>query len=130
MTLFYEKMKYYSIIVLAFALMALASYVFMPYKSESLGFLLGLLFNFLNLWTIYRKTIVVGRIADTVLQTRTISTIIGAFGFVIRVTMAILAIWLALRFPHTFNLLWVIIGFVLIYIIILIDISVQSLRKR
>ncbi len=130
MTLFNEKMKYYSLIVGVLALVTIFTYFMTSFRSHSLGFLLGLIFSYVNLWTIYRKTIFVGETAEQSRHPSVFSTFVAGFGFVIRTAIALAAIWLALRRPETFNLVSVITGFSLIYIIILVDMISQSIRKR
>lgn len=130
MILFNQKMKSYSIIVAVLGIISLFVYFLTPFKSNSLGFLLGLLFSYVNLWTIYRKTITVGEAAGKDVHPSIFSLIIAGFGFVIRTVIALTAIWLAIRYPSTFNLFFVIVGFSLIYIIILIDMVSRSIRKR
>lgn len=124
------KMKFYSLIMIAFGMITLLIYLLTPLKSYSLGFLLGIIFGYVNLWTIYRKTIVVGRAANTAMNHSAFSLIWAGLGFVIRVALALFAVWLALNNPEQLHLLSVIIGFSLIYIIILIDMICQFMRKR
>lgn len=125
----HKKMALYSLIVFVFALIALLTYIWTGNERESLGFLLGLLFGYANLWTVYRKTKIVSAVAAKVWR-KPFSVLIAGLGFTVRAAIAITAIWLSLRFPETFHLHWVIIGIAFLYIIILLDVIVQSLRKR
>lgn len=130
MTLFYGKMKAYTVIIGVIIVIAAVLNLVTSYKTETFGLILGLSFSYVNLWTIYRKTIIVGETAEKSKHPSLFSTFIASFGFVIRTAIAVAAIWLALRRPELFNLVSVISGLALVYIIILIDVISQSIRKR
>ncbi|NEU30404.1 hypothetical protein GN156_06365 [bacterium LRH843] len=130
MTLYTEKMKHYSLIVAVLGIASLLIYLLTPLKTISLGFLIGLLFGYVNLWTIYRKTIIVGYAASKNAYRSIFSMILAGLGFVIRVSLALFAVWLSLLYPEAISLISVITGFSLIYFIILIDMISQLIRKR
>lgn len=131
MTLYEEKMKYYSFVVALIGIISLLVYLLTPLQSYSLGLFIGLIFGYVNLWTIYRKTIVVGRAASSRGTHQSVFSLVWAgLGFLVRAAIALFAIWLAFLYPENIHLLSVITGFSLIYIIILIDMIIQFVRKR
>ncbi|MCM3714277.1 ATP synthase subunit I [Halalkalibacter oceani] len=129
MILFEEKMKHYSVVVALIGISTLLIFLLTPLQSYSLGFFIGLTFGFINLWTIYYKTKIVGRAAN-VKNKSAFSFIWAGSGFVVRTAIALCAVWLAIAYPAYIHLLSVITGFSLIYIILLIDMIIQFIRKR
>ena len=130
MILFERKMKYYSFIVALISVSTLLVFLLTPLESYSIGLFIGLIFGYVNLWTIYRKTIVVGRAASRETNQSAFTLVWAGLGFLVRIAIALFAIWLAILYPEHINLFSVITGFSLIYIIILIDMIIQFVRKR
>lgn len=129
MILFEEKMRHYAVIVALIGISTLLIFLLTPLQSYSLGFLFGLILGFISLWTIYYKTKVVGRATDATRKSA-FSFIWAGSGFAVRTALALFAVWMALTYPAYIHLLSVITGFSLIYIILLIDMIIQFIRKR
>ncbi len=130
MTSLEGKMKHYAIVVTIFILLFALGYLSSPFKPQFLGLIVGLTFSFINLWTTFQKAKAVGEVATKVKNYSLFSFFIAGFGVVIRITLAITCVWLALIFPDQLHLISVITGFALIYVIIMADMLVQFVRKR
>ncbi|BAB07480.1 ATP synthase subunit I [Halalkalibacterium halodurans] len=127
----HEKMKGYSLVTASMATMSLLGYFATPYPSYFLGFFVGLFFGFLNLWTTYQKALVIGKFRPTTSTKRSfLSYGLAGVSTVIRIAFALAAVALALYFPEAIHLFSVIAGFSLIYVIILLDLILQTVRKR
>ncbi|WP_017725992.1 ATP synthase subunit I [Halalkalibacterium ligniniphilum] len=130
MTALQTKMKGYSFVLGSLAVLSLIGYALTPYPSYFLGFFVGLFFGFLNLWTTYRKAVIIGGFSAETSKKSLLSYGMASLGMVIRIGLAITAVALALKFPENIHLLSVIAGFSLIYVIILLDLILQFVRKR
>ena len=82
MTSLEGKMKQYSMIVSMCAGLFIVGYFFTPYSAYFLGLFVGLSASFLNLWTTYQKTKVVGNVADKVNGRSFFAFVLAGFGFV------------------------------------------------
>ncbi|RSK28947.1 hypothetical protein EJF36_19820 [Bacillus sp. HMF5848] len=127
---FEMKMKNYSLIVLSLLGILLVGYVLLTWKTVFLGAFVGFLFGFLSLWTTYIKTKVIGEAAAGVKSYTSISYFIAIFGIAIRMGLAIIPVWMAILQPERLNIIAVIAGYSLIYIIIMTDMLVHFARKR
>jgi ATP synthase protein I len=95
---------------------------FTPYQTVFLGLLLGTALSLYNLWVMVRKT---ERFGQAVAQgTRVMS--LGTFS---RLASAGLAVLISYRYPQYFHIAGVILGLMTSYIVILIDIIIQTIRK-
>ncbi|WP_088104387.1 ATP synthase subunit I [Halalkalibacter urbisdiaboli] len=130
MTSLQGKMKQYSILVSLFAALFILGYVFTPYLAVFLGLLIGLSAGFFNLWTTYSKAKVVGSVADKIGRRSSFSFVVAGLGFVIRIGVILISLWFAVTFPDNVDLFSVITGFALIYVIIILDMLLQIVRKR
>lgn len=130
MTSIQEKMKKHVIITSGFMVLFLLGYLTSPYEPQFLGIMLGLLLSFISLWTTYRMSIVIGDVASGIKSTTIFSYLITGLGFGIRIFLAILGVWLALMYPEKLDLILVIAGLALMYVIIMADMLVESGRKR
>lgn len=95
---------------------------FTPYQSVFLGLILGTVLSLYNLWVMVRKT---ERFGQAIVDGRKALSI-GTFS---RLASAALAVLLSYRFPDLFQIAGVIVGLMTSYIVILIDIIIQTIRK-
>lgn len=96
---------------------------FTPWQSAFNGLLLGTVGSVYFLLSTYRK---INRMGQAIVeQRRTMS-----LGSLQRVAVAGLVVLIALRFPQTFDLIFVILGLMTFSIVILIDILLQSIRNQ
>ncbi|WP_157800918.1 ATP synthase subunit I [Bacillus solitudinis] len=130
MTSIESKMKHYSVTVSIFTSLFLVGYLFSSYPDVFLGLLLGTTAGLFNLWTTYSKAQVVGSVADNVKQRSIFSFVVAGLGFIIRIGVILCSIWLVAKFPDNIELFAVITGFSLIYVIIIVDMLIQIVRKR
>nr|WP_274517069.1 ATP synthase subunit I [Fictibacillus macauensis] len=108
----------YTIFMLSFFVLG---YGVTSYKSIFLGLTFGTLFSLYNLWSMYSKIERLGQAITTKQKVKTM-------GSLSRLLMGGLAVLIAMRYPHLFNLLSVVIGLMTIYIIMLIDSLSQTIR--
>ncbi|WP_035344705.1 ATP synthase subunit I [Alkalihalobacillus hemicellulosilyticus] len=111
MTTIQKKMKNYCLIVSGFVLLCMIGYLTSSFQSHFLGFMIGLLLGLLSLWTTYRKSILIGEAASGMKNHTTLSYVVAGFGFVIRIGIALLGVWLAITYPEQLDLISVIAGF-------------------
>ncbi|UOE93947.1 ATP synthase subunit I [Alkalihalobacillus sp. LMS39] len=130
MITFQAKMKGYTYISIIFGFVFLVGALLTPFQPHFLGLFLGFTASYISLWTIYRKTAVVGEISANPKNISFISYALAGFGIVIRYGLAIFAVTIAFRYPDAVHLLSVIAGLSLIYVIILLDMIIQFVRKR
>ncbi|WP_078556147.1 ATP synthase subunit I [Bacillus alkalicellulosilyticus] len=130
MTSLQQKMKGFTIVTAIFILLFLIGYIITPYQSHFLGLVIGLSFSYINLCTIYIKTKVVGDRAAGMSGKAYLANGIASFGMLIRFGLAVCAVALAVSFPETIDLISVITGLALIYIFLLIDMTIEFIRKR
>ena len=96
---------------------------FTPYQTVFLGLVLGTVLSLYNLWVMVRKT---ERFGQAIVDGKNPRSI-GTFS---RLASAALAVLLSYRFPEYFHLAGVIVGLMTSYIVILIDIIIQTIRSR
>lgn len=130
MTSIQNKMKIYVIIVSSFMLLFLVGYLTTTFQSQFLGLIVGLFLSFVNLWTTYRKSIITTNAAAGLKRYTSFSYIVAGLGFAIRITLTLFGVWLALEYPEYLDLIAVITGLALIYVIIMADMLVEFGRKR
>ncbi|TFJ92261.1 ATP synthase subunit I [Lentibacillus salicampi] len=87
---------------------------FTPYPRIFLGLLLGGAASFYNLWLLQRK---VSALAESV-ETNKRATGIGTLS---RMAAAVLAVFIALRYDAYFDMIFVIVGLMTSYLVIVID---------
>jgi ATP synthase protein I len=125
------KMKSYSLVVIVLIILFIVGFISTPLESQFLGLILGLVFSYFSLWTTFRKARFVGEVGVAGLKNHMLfSYFISIFGIAIRISLAILCVWIALLYPESFHLISVITGYALIYIIIMADMLIQTVRKR
>jgi ATP synthase protein I len=95
---------------------------FTAYQSVFLGLILGTVLSLYNLWVMVRKTV---RFGQAIVEGRSARSI-GTFS---RLASAALAVLISYRFPDLFHIAGVIVGLMTSYIVILIDIIIQTIRK-
>jgi ATP synthase protein I len=109
-----------------FMLFLLSIYVlgwgFTAYQSVFLGLILGTVLSLYNLWVMVRKT---ERFGQAIVEGRNARSI-GTFS---RLASAALAVLISYRYPDMFHIAGVIVGLMTSYIVILIDIIIQTIRK-
>ncbi|MCF6138906.1 ATP synthase subunit I [Pseudalkalibacillus berkeleyi] len=87
---------------------------FTSYKQMFLGLLLGTAVSILNVWSMHRK---IGRVGQAVVE----GTKVKTMGSLSRLMTAGLAVLIATRYPEYFDLIFVVVGLLMIYLIMLID---------
>ena len=92
-------------------------YVVTPIPEIFLGLSLGFLVSYLNLLTIFQKTSLIGRITDKSFQGGQLQVLFAGLTYLIRISLVILALYIAMQFPDEVNLYSVIAGISLIYVI-------------
>jgi ATP synthase protein I len=95
---------------------------FTPYHSIFLGLILGTSFSLYNLWILARRQ---QRIGQAITEGKKIKS----FGTFTRFAVAILAIIIAMEYPHIFHVTSVILGLMTSYVVIMIDLFIQLIRK-
>ena len=93
-----------------------------PYKAEALGMVLGTLIGTYNIWLLSRKT---EQLGEMVAQKRGMKSI----GTISRMAAAVLAVVIAMRYPDTFNVVFVILGLMTGYLVIMIDLIIHNIRR-
>ena len=93
-----------------------------PYKAEALGMVLGTLIGTYNIWLLSRKT---EQLGEMVAQKRGMKSI----GTISRMAAAVLAVVIAMRYPDTFNVFFVILGLMTGYLVIMIDLIIHNIRR-
>jgi ATP synthase protein I len=93
---------------------------FTPYHSVFLGLILGTVFSFFNLWLMIRE---MNKFDKTITKGKKVRSV-GSFS---RMASAALAVVIALKYPHEFQILSVVLGLMTIYVVIMIDYLVHSL---
>ena len=93
-----------------------------PYKAEALGMVLGTLVGTYNIWLLSRKT---EQLGEMVAQNRGMKSI----GTISRMAAAVLAVVIAMRYPDTFNVVFVILGLMTGYLVIMIDLIIHNIRR-
>ncbi|HWO78108.1 MAG TPA: ATP synthase subunit I [Bacillus sp. (in: firmicutes)] len=96
---------------------------FTPYQTVFAGLVLGTTLSLFNFWTLVKKTI---RFGEAVAQGQKAK----GLGMLVRLATAALAVTIAMRYPEFFDLISVIIGLMTFYIVIMIDLLLQSILKR
>nr|WP_281419644.1 ATP synthase subunit I [Bacillus alkalicola] len=101
---------YTVILIIIFMVIAL----FFTNTQFFLGLTLGAVFSLFNLLSMYKQVKAIGNILDG-------GTAKWSFGSLARVIYAVLAVIIAMRFPEYFDLMGVIIGLMVTYVLILIE---------
>src|SRR5690625_3188004 len=114
MTSLNVNMKFYSFVWLICTTVFLTGYLFTTYSTYFLGLTIGFSASYLNLWTSYRNAKVIGHLPDKLGALSYFSYIIVGLSFVMRISLAIIAVWLALQFPKQIDLASVVIGLALL----------------
>ncbi|WP_059104136.1 ATP synthase subunit I [Shouchella shacheensis] len=125
--LLHKQLRHYILLTVLAVLLLLIGYVVTPYSAFFLGLILGLFTSLLNLWTTYRNAHIIG---GTHSSSKWLSMILVSFGFIFRISMALVAIWFALEYPELFHVLAVVIGLGLMYVIMMLDMLVKALRRK
>ncbi|MCF6410924.1 ATP synthase subunit I [Pseudalkalibacillus salsuginis] len=84
------------------------------YKQVFLGLVLGIAVSMYNVWSMHRR---IDRVGQAVTEGKKVKTM----GSLSRLMTAGLAVLIATRFPEHFNLIAVVVGLLMIYLIMLID---------
>jgi len=93
---------------------------FTAYHSVFLGLILGTVFSFFNLWLMIRE---MNKFDKSITKGKKVRSV-GSFS---RMASAALAVVIALKYPHYFQILSVVLGLMTIYVVIMIDYLVHSL---
>jgi ATP synthase protein I len=87
---------------------------FTPYQTIFLGLILGTNFSFLNLWLLIRRM----KSFDKAIS---IGKKVRSLGSMSRMATAAIAGIIALKYPENFNIIYVVLGLMTSYIVIMID---------
>ena len=111
----------------SYILYLLALYVlgwgFTSYKAVFAGLILGTALSLYNLWNLVRKFEQFGQALDEGKKPRSIGT-------VVRFATAALAVVITISYPKTFHIISVVVGLMTYYVVIIIDLVVQNMRRR
>ncbi|MDQ0200867.1 ATP synthase subunit I [Neobacillus ginsengisoli] len=94
---------------------------FTSYKTIFLGLILGTCFSFLNLWMLVRKTESFDKAIAKGKKVRSL-------GSLQRMATAAIAVIIALRYPQYFQIIYVVLGLMTSYIVIMIDYFYHALH--
>jgi ATP synthase protein I len=94
---------------------------FTSYKTCFLGLILGTCFSFLNLWMLVRKTESFDKAIAKGKKVRSL-------GSLQRMATAAIAVIIALRYPDYFQIVYVVLGLMTSYIVIMIDYFYHALH--
>ncbi|RWR13473.1 ATP synthase subunit I [Siminovitchia fortis] len=117
--LFYRYKKYILYLLAIFVL----GWGFSHYQSIFMGLILGTSISFFNLWMMVRR---MDKFGEAVLAGRKMRSL----GTLSRMAAAILAVFIAVQYPETFNLMSVIIGLMTSYLVIVIDALISILFRK
>ncbi|MCJ8007921.1 ATP synthase subunit I [Lederbergia wuyishanensis] len=95
---------------------------FTNYKTIFMGLILGTSVSLFNHWNLVRKTNLFGEVVSSGKKMR-------SFGTMIRMCSAILAVFIAGKYPNLFDLISVIIGIMTAHAVIIIDFVLQQIFK-
>ncbi|MBS4200698.1 ATP synthase subunit I [Bacillus sp. FJAT-49732] len=95
---------------------------FTSYKTIFMGLILGTSVSLFNHWNLVRKTTLFGEAASSGKKMR-------SFGTMIRMCSAILAVFIAGKYPNLFDLISVLIGIMTAHAVIIIDFFLQQIFK-
>jgi ATP synthase protein I len=109
--------------ILSILSLAVIGWGFTAYKAIFLGFILGTIFSTFNLWNLVRKIDRFGKYAAEGKSVRSI-------GMFTRMASAILAVIIAEQYSDYFQLISVIVGLMTSYFVIMIDMLIQTIRKK
>jgi ATP synthase protein I len=94
---------------------------FTSYKTIFLGLILGTCFSFLNLWMLVRKTESFDKAIAKGKKVRSL-------GSLQRMATAAIAVIIALRYPQYFQIIYLVLGLMTSYIVIMIDYFYHALH--
>lgn len=118
MHLMFRRYKKYILYLLALYVLG---WGLTEYQSVFLGLILGTSISLYNLWVMVRKNKQFGQALEKGKK--------GSLGTVARMASAIVAVFFALKYPHYFDLVSVVLGLMTMYIVIMIDFFIQHSRK-
>ncbi|MGD6960829.1 ATP synthase subunit I [Fictibacillus phosphorivorans] len=119
---FNHLIKRYLIFSYCLLTVLILSFIMGIHKLIFASLALGLAFSSINLLSMYSEIRRLNNVASQNKKFRSFSTFS-------RLSVAAMAILIALKFPDNFHLLSVVIGLLLIYIIIFIDFVVKSITR-
>jgi ATP synthase protein I len=96
---------------------------FTGYQSIFMGFILGTAASLFNLWTLARRTEKFGQAVAEGKKVRSLGTLS-------RMAAAVLAVFIAAKYPETFHLPSVVIGLMTSYIVIVIDALISIIFRK
>ena|SRR5436305_5893777 len=89
---------------------------FTPYQSIFLGLLVGTAFSFVNLWLLFGR---MRKFDKTITSGKKVRS--RSLGSPSRMAMAAIAVIFAIKWPHFFNAISIVMGLMTTYIVIMID---------
>ncbi len=96
---------------------------FTAHKTIALGLILGTSLSLFNMWLLMKR---IERFSEAVDEGKKVRSL----GTVSRMATAVLAVFIAIKFPQYLNIYSVIVGLMTSYVVIIIDFFVQNLRSR
>ncbi|WHX78991.1 ATP synthase subunit I [Priestia flexa] len=96
---------------------------FTLYQTVFLGLILGTALSLYNLWVLVRRAKQFGQALDEGKRPRSV----GTFA---RFATAALAVVITISYPNTFHIIGVVMGLMTSYLVIIIDLVVQNIRRR
>ncbi|HWO98606.1 MAG TPA: ATP synthase subunit I [Bacillus sp. (in: firmicutes)] len=115
----FPRLRSYMFFILA---LFVIGWGFTPYHSVFLGLVLGTSLSLYNLWVLAKKQ---KQLGQAIVEGKKIKS----FGTFTRFAVAILAVMIAMEYPHIFHLTSVILGLMTSYIVIIIDLFIQLIRR-
>ncbi|MGO4889151.1 ATP synthase subunit I [Anaerobacillus sp. MEB173] len=122
------NMRRYTKYTLFLAAFFVLGWGFTSYSTIFLGLLLGTIFSYFNLWSMYSKINRLGQAVEKSAKGEGEKKKAHSLGFLTRLALAVLAVTIATRYPEHFDLVSVVIGLMVTYIIIFIDSLFQHKR--
>lgn len=96
---------------------------FTGHQSIFMGLILGTVASLFNLWTMARRTEKLGQAVSEGKKVRSLGTLS-------RMAAAVLAVFIASKYPETFHLPSVVIGLMTSYIVIVIDALISAILRK
>ncbi|WZY00162.1 ATP synthase subunit I [Bacillus sp. FSL W7-1360] len=124
---FQGQMKRYTWVAAAVMVVCVGGYFFTSSQVIFRSLMLGFFTGYIILWTNYRHVHIVGHVNSS---STLFAMFIAGLGFVIRVSLALAALILALQYPTRFNTFAVIMGLSLMYGIVMVEMVSKVLRRK
>jgi ATP synthase protein I len=117
-TMYVRQSKYLFYMLALFVL----GWGFTPYKKVFLGLIFGTAVGLFNLWILFRKSKRIGQAIEKKKK-------MYSMGMSMRMMIAGVSVFIAMRYPDLFHLYSVVFGLMTSYIVILIDVFISKPLK-